>query len=95
MTGILFPANISLRLTLTSSFAFFTYFTWFSMICKIFFGEGIIIIIIIIIIMPHTCFRVNQHSIVVWMSRNALLETGAISEVNWLQRNLNPQQLSS
>ena len=32
-------------------------------------------------IMSRTCLRVNPHSIVVWMSRNSLLETGAISEV--------------
>ena len=34
-----------------------------------------------VLIMSHTCFRVNPHSIVAWMSRNSLLETGAISEV--------------
>ena len=31
--------------------------------------------------MSRTCFRVNLHSIVAWMSRNSLLKTGAISEV--------------
>ena len=30
-----------------------------------------------VIIMSHTCFRVNLHSVVPWMSRNSLLETGA------------------
>ena len=34
-----------------------------------------------VIIMLHTRFRVNLHSIVAWMSRHSLLETGAISEV--------------
>ena len=32
-------------------------------------------------IMPRTRLRVNPHSIVSWMSRNSLLETGAISKV--------------
>ena len=32
-----------------------------------------------VIIMSRTRFRVNPHSIVTWMSRNALLETGAIN----------------
>ena len=45
----------------------------------------IIIIMIImrlyIIIMSRRRFRVNLHSIVVSMSRNSLLETGAISEI--------------
>ena len=31
-----------------------------------------------VIIMSHTRFRVYLHSIVIWMSRNFLLETGAI-----------------
>ena len=34
-----------------------------------------------VLIMSHTCFKVNLHSLVAWMSRNSLLETGAISEV--------------
>ena len=34
---------------------------------------------VIIISRPH--FRVNIHSIFAWMSRNSLLETGAMSEV--------------
>ena len=34
-----------------------------------------------VLIMSCTCFRVNLHSIFAWMSRNSLLETGAISEV--------------
>ena len=33
------------------------------------------------VIMSCTRFRVNVHSIVVWMSRNSLLETGAIAEI--------------
>ena len=33
------------------------------------------------IIMSCTCFRVNLDSIVVWISKNVLLETGKISEV--------------
>ena len=33
------------------------------------------------VIMSRTRFRVNVHSIVVWMSRNSLLETGAIAEI--------------
>ena len=33
------------------------------------------------VIMSHPRFRVNPHSIVAWMSRNSLLETGTISEV--------------
>ena len=31
-------------------------------------------------IIPHTCFRVNPHSIVAWMSRNSLLKAGTKSE---------------
>ena len=34
-----------------------------------------------VIIMSRKGFRVNLHSIVAWISRNSLLETGAISEV--------------
>ena len=34
-----------------------------------------------VIIMSRTRFRVNLHSIVAWMSRKSLLETGAIFEV--------------
>ena len=34
-----------------------------------------------VLIMSDTCFRVNPHSIVAWMSRNSLLKTGRISEV--------------
>ena len=34
-----------------------------------------------VFIMPHTCFRLNVHSVVAWMPRNYLLETGAPSEV--------------
>ena len=34
-----------------------------------------------VIIMLPTSFRVNLHSIVAWMSRNSLLETGVVSEV--------------
>ena len=32
-------------------------------------------------IMSHTHFRVDVHSPVSWMSRNSLLEAGAISEI--------------
>ena len=35
-----------------------------------------------VLIMSRTHFRVNPHSIVAWLSRNSLLETGAISEVD-------------
>ena len=34
-----------------------------------------------VLVMSRTCFRVNLHSIVAWMSRNSLLEAGAKSEV--------------
>ena len=34
-----------------------------------------------VFIVSYTYFRVNLHSIVAWMSRNSLLETGTISEV--------------
>ena len=34
-----------------------------------------------VVVMSRTRFRVNPHSIVVWMSRNSLLEAGAKSEV--------------
>ena len=34
-----------------------------------------------VIIMSRMSFRVNLHSSVPWLSRNSLLETGAISEV--------------
>ena len=34
-----------------------------------------------VFIMSHTCFRVNLHSVVAWMSRNSLLETGTITEI--------------
>ena len=34
-----------------------------------------------VLIMSHTRFRVNLHSIVTWMLRNSLLETGGISEI--------------
>ena len=35
-----------------------------------------------VLLMSHTRFRVNLHSVDVWMSRNTLLETGAISKVS-------------
>ena len=35
-----------------------------------------------VLIMSRTHFRVNLHSIVAWMSRNSLFETGAITEVS-------------
>ena len=44
-----------------------------------------------ILIMSHTHFRVNLYSIVAWMSRNSLLETGA--KFKWLQQDWNPQPL--
>ena len=34
-----------------------------------------------VLIMSHIQFRVNPHSIVAWMSRNSLLQTGTLSEV--------------
>ena len=34
-----------------------------------------------VLIMSHTRFTVNLHSVVVWMSRNALLKSGAVYEV--------------
>ena len=34
-----------------------------------------------VLIMSRTFFRVNSHSIVAWVSRKSLLETGAKSEV--------------
>ena len=34
-----------------------------------------------VLVMSRTRFRVKLHSIVAWMSRNSLLETGAVSEV--------------
>ena len=34
-----------------------------------------------VLIMSRTCFRVNPHSIVAWMSRNSLLEGGTKSEI--------------
>ena len=33
-----------------------------------------------VLVISRTCFRVNPHSIVAWMSRNSLLEAGAKSE---------------
>ena len=44
--------------------------------------------------MSRTCFRVIPHSMVAWMSMNSLLETGAKSEVKWLQWDSTPQPLS-
>ena len=44
--------------------------------------------------MSRTCFRVIPHSIVAWVSMNSLLETGAKSEVKWLQWDSTPQPLS-
>ena len=35
------------------------------------------------------------HSVIVWMTKNSLLETGAVSEIKWKQRNSNPQPLTS
>ena len=36
-----------------------------------------------VLVMSRTCFRVNPHSIVAWMSRNSLLEARAKSEVQF------------
>ena len=35
-----------------------------------------------VFIMSHACFRVNLHSVVIWMPRRPLLETGTISELS-------------
>ena len=43
-----------------------------------------------ILIMSRTRFRVNPHSIVAWISRNSLLETGAKSEVEVTATGLDP-----
>ena len=40
-----------------------------------------LIVILCVFIITHTLFRVNLHFAVAWMSRNSLLETGAISQV--------------
>ena len=40
-----------------------------------------LIVILCVFIITHTLFRVNLHFVVAWMSRNSLLETGAISQV--------------
>ena len=44
-------------------------------------------------IMSHKRFRVNLHSVVVWMSTFSLLETERYLEFKWLQRDSNPQTL--
>ena len=41
-----------------------------------------------VLIMPRTCFRVNPHSIVSWMSRNSLLEGGTKSELSHMNYNM-------
>ena len=38
-----------------------------------------------VVIMSRTRIKVNPHSIVAWMSRNSLLETGAISEFDMIR----------
>ena len=43
-----------------------------------------------VFIMSHTCFQVNPHSLFARMSRNSLLETGAISEVEVTAMGLEP-----
>ena len=61
-----------------------------------------------VLIMSRTCFRVNRHSIVAWMSRNSLLERGAKpvaestfilffhhSEINWVRKRLSSSDLKS
>ena len=46
-------------------------------------------------IKQNTAFEVNIHSLIAWMSRNVLLETGAIyASLKWLQRHSNPRTLS-
>ena len=40
-------------------------------------------------------FGVNLNSAVAWMSRNALLETGAVSEAEVNATGFNPQPISS
>ena len=47
-----------------------------------------------VIIMSRTRFRVNLYSIVVWMSRNSLFETGAISQVSVTATGLEPTTTS-
>ena len=50
--------------------------------CMIYFiGWQNIIVWLYVLIMSRTRFKVNPPSIVAWMSRNSLLEIGAISEV--------------
>ena len=44
-----------------------------------------------VLIMLHTCFRVNLHSVVPWMSRNSMLETETILTFEWPQRSSNSQ----
>ena len=43
--------------------------------------------------MPRTRFSVNPHSIVDWMSKNSLLETGAYLKFKWQQRDSSPKHL--
>ena len=40
--------------------------------------------------MLRTRFRVNLHSVVAWMSRNSLLETGAIPKVQVTAAGIEP-----
>ena len=40
--------------------------------------------------MSHTRFRVNQHSMFAWMSRNSLLEAGTKSEVKVTATGIEP-----
>ena len=47
-------------------------------------------IILYALIMSRTRSRVNSHSIVAWMSRNSLLETGTKSEVQVTATRLEP-----
>ena len=42
----------------------------------------------------HTRFKVNPHSIAVWISRNSLFEAGTNLKFKWLQRDSNPQPIS-
>ena len=47
-----------------------------------------------VLVMPRTCFRVNQHFIVAWMSRNSLLENTEIVLVSCRVRKCIPRAIS-
>ena len=48
-------------------------------------------ILLYVLVMSRTRFRVNPHSIVVWMSRNSLLEAGTKSEVSVTATGIEPK----